>query len=231
MNKADLADAVANYYSNHENEWRYSLSSSNMNPEQTGTSNCSALIWWVSHVLAPGSDIESLGYGYTGVFASSGRVIQTGTRGEKVNRSLLEPLDLLLVDDYRMTPDYDHVELYLGDHGLGNELWGAGSAPLPHRSPGIDWWTETYERWAIIRFDWGCVPEEGGDMTNDCIVYVENEPAMYWLRAGRLVFIPDEDSLTTVRGMYDADHMEGGIKTVKVTKKSLLNLREMLGAE
>lgn len=228
MNKADLADAVAAYYASHENEWSYSLTSSNMNPESTGTSNCSALIWHVAHILAPGSDLDALGYGYTGVFASSGRVVQTGVRGEKVNRDLLEPLDMLLVDDSRMTPDYDHVELYLGDHGLGSELWGAGSAPLPHRSPGLDWWTGEYQRWAVIRFDWGCVPEEGEDMTNDCIVYVEGEQAMFWLRAGRIVPIPNEGALATVRGIYDDDHLGTGIKTVKVTKKSLFNLFEML---
>ena len=161
----DIAERVAQYYVAHENEWAYSLASDRMNPEVARASNCSALIWWAAHVCAPGSDLDRLGHGYTGTFARYGKAIQRGTQGQHVDRSLLRPLDMLLVDRGSYTEDYDHVELYLGQHGRGSELWGAGSAPLPHRSASLEAWCDTWSRWMVVRFEWGASEED--DMTED----------------------------------------------------------------
>lgn len=156
----EIAQRVAAYYRAHENQWRYSLASDRMNPEITGTSNCSALIWWVSHVCATGCDLDQLGHGYTGTFHERGQLVQAGVRGQYPDRSLLRPLDLFQVDRGIFTADFDHVELWLGEYGDGSELWGAGSAPLPHRSARLEAWCDAWDRWEIRRFSWGA-DEEG----------------------------------------------------------------------
>lgn len=210
----EIAERVARYYVAHEEEWYYSLHSDRMNPEMCGCSNCSALIWWVAHVCATGSDIDQLGHGYTGTFHERGELVASGSRGEYPDRSKLRPLDLFQVDRGVYTPDYDHVELYLGSHGRGSELWGAGSSPLPHRSAGIEAWCDSWDRWEVRRFDWGA--DEEGEMSPELeqmIRDIHNAICVPQDASGRGIESPMADRLAWMAAKQEA--MQRDIDEIK----------------
>lgn len=157
-------DALKKIYLDNEGKYGYSTGTEDpplnyKDPRVDGVTNCSAFITWVATQIAPGSDMADSGY-YTGVMAGMGESIANGSGGQ-FPYNLARPGDVLLLNHNGYNPDYDHVELFMGTESQGNdtgsELWGAGSAPCPHRNYSANalinngYWSD----WQIRRISWG----------------------------------------------------------------------------
>lgn len=151
--------AVMNYYVTHQNLYSYSLDPNEYdNPLVSGASNCSAYIRFVARTVAPGSDMANLPYSYTGVMATAGTKVASGEQSSQFPYDLAQPGDVLLLNKVAFNPDFDHVELFMGTEAQGNtsgsELWGAGSAPLPHKNGYASSLIQFWHDWELRRISW-----------------------------------------------------------------------------
>lgn len=151
--------AVMNYYMSHENLYAYSLDPNEYdNPPVSGASNCSAYIRFVARTVAPGSEMASLPYSYTGAMAVAGTRVASGDQSSAFPYDLAKPGDVLLLNKISFNPEFDHVELFLGTEAQGNtsgsELWGAGSAPLPHKNGYASSLLPFWHDWELRRISW-----------------------------------------------------------------------------
>lgn len=156
---SDIIKQVMQYYMDHEGQYTYSLDDSEYDdPPTSGASNCSAYIRFVARTLAPNSEMAQMPYSYTGVMAETGTSIAKGTMNTPFPYDLAQPGDVLLVNWSWDNPDYDHVELFLGTQAQGNftgsELWGAGSAPLPHKNGYASTYVPNTYNWELRRISW-----------------------------------------------------------------------------
>lgn len=155
---ADIMRQVMDFYVADENKYGYALTGDYDNPDSSGVTNCSAYIHYVARKLAPDSEMASMSYSYTGVMAGMGEYVADGTNNSSFPYDLAQPGDVLLVNWSWYNPDYDHVELYLGTSSQGNdtgsELWGAGSAPCPHKNGGADGYVKYTHDWMLRRIGW-----------------------------------------------------------------------------
>lgn len=132
----DEIDKMIAWYKSHENDWYYSQGAGRLDPESSGYSDCSASIWAAINSVNP-TKAKSIGT-WTGAMRNNGKEIAKGVGGESVDISKLRKGDILLIEwgyvNYNFDDGSSHVEWYVGD----GELWGAGSAPLPHKSGNIN---------------------------------------------------------------------------------------------
>lgn len=154
----EIMRKVMAFYKADENKYGYSLTGDYDNPDSSGVTNCSAYIHYVARKLAPDSEMANMSYSYTGVMAAMGEYVADGTNNSSFPYDLAMPGDVLLVNWNWYNPDYDHVELYLGTtvqgNDTGSELWGAGSAPCPHKNGGADGYIKYSHDWMLRRISW-----------------------------------------------------------------------------
>ena len=154
----DVMEKVMQQYVSEENAYGYSLTGDYDNPDVSGVTNCSAYIHYVARKVAPDSEMAGMSYSYTGVMAGMGEYVSDGTSNSSFPYDLAQPGDVLLVNWNWYNADYDHVELYLGTDTQGNwtgsELWGAGSAPCPHKNGGADAYIKYTHDWMLRRIGW-----------------------------------------------------------------------------
>lgn len=149
---------VMQFYVDHEKMYGYTLEGGQYeNPEESGLTNCSAFIVWAAQQLFPDGTLAGVGM-YTGSMASAGETVAEGSRWDAFPYEKSQPGDLLLVNHNNYNPDFDHVELYLGTESQGNttgsELWGAGSAPAPHRNGDAGSYCQSQHDWRLVRIPW-----------------------------------------------------------------------------
>ena len=133
----------------NEERWAYGQGAGHLDPPSSGYSDCAACIWWAVNEIRP--DISKNLGTWCGALVYNGTEIARGTRGQKVDTSLLQKGDLFLVNwtspDLYAANGRRHVEWYFGD----GQLWGAGSAPLPHRSGDINDYVDMVAGWMVRR--------------------------------------------------------------------------------
>lgn len=153
----DVLKNVIAFYENDEGKYGYTLDGDFLHPNISGESNCSAYIIYVGSTLYPDGHIAHGGT-YTGTLIQQGDIIATGSGYDDFPYNLAQPLDCLFVNWYYYNATYDHVELYFGTESQGNdsgsELWGAGSAPLPHKSGYAGSYVGYTHDWALVRIPW-----------------------------------------------------------------------------
>lgn len=157
-----IIDQIRQWYVERENRWGYSLGENGDydDSDNSGVTNCSACIRYCARQLAPNSEMANMPYSYTGVMAETGTMIQEGDSSTPFDYANCAPGDVLLVMWYDWNSDYDHVELFLGTEAQGNttgsELWGAGSAPCPHKNGSIGYYVNMGSVcwWQLRRISW-----------------------------------------------------------------------------
>ena len=117
----DFARMFQLWYDN-AGKWRYGMGAGRLNPPASGYSDCSACIWWAVNKIRP--DVGKRLGQWTGNWSGGGMIGTTDLVCEGVDVSKMKAGDLIL-----MQHPYMHVDWYMG----GGLVWGAGSAPLPHK--------------------------------------------------------------------------------------------------
>ncbi|MFR2586686.1 MAG: lysozyme family protein [Adlercreutzia equolifaciens] len=135
--------AVAEWVKARENKW---LVYSGCEPAwipRTGATDCSGMCR-AAYLAVTGMDI---GW-YTGDQSLGGKEIASGSRGQGVSASQLEPGDLVFCNFNGYNPTWDHVEMYVGD----GQLMGMGHAPGPHYSGDVSSYVANTYNWQVRRY-------------------------------------------------------------------------------
>lgn len=137
--------AVAEWVKARENKWLvYSQDASlRVDPDRTGATDCSGMCR-AAYLAVTGMDI---GW-YTGDQSLGGKEIASGSRGQGVSASQLEPGDLVFCNFNGYNPTWDHVEMYVGD----GQLMGMGHAPGPHYSGDVSSYVANTYNWQVRRY-------------------------------------------------------------------------------
>ncbi|EFV31829.1 NlpC/P60 family protein [Eggerthella sp. 1_3_56FAA] len=137
--------AVAEWVKARENKWLvYSQDASlRVDPDRTGATDCSGMCR-AAYLAVTGMDI---GW-YTGDQSLGGKEIASGSRGQGVSASQLEPGDLVFCSFNGYNPTWDHVEMYVGD----GQLMGMGHAPGPHYSGDVSSYVANTYNWQVRRY-------------------------------------------------------------------------------
>lgn len=127
----------------HVGAFAYSQGAGRMSPEESGYTDCSALMWYVYH-LVTGENIGS----WTGDQQSYGEIIAEGS-GD-LPQDGMRVMDLVFFNWRGHNPSFDHVEAYIG----GNQLIGHGGNP--HMGPTVKQDANAYARgahdWRVRRY-------------------------------------------------------------------------------
>lgn len=140
----EATSAIVEWMVAHEGQFAYSQGAGRLDPIASGYTDCSALCWYVYHILT-GVDVGT----WTGAMAGKGTVVDEGD-GRTYPEGLREA-DLVLFswDDYNAS--FDHVEMYIGDGKLcGHGGPGAGPTEKDARSY-IMRWPHVY-KWQVRRY-------------------------------------------------------------------------------
>ena len=147
--------AMRQLWEENASRWGYSNGPGRLQPDVYGYSDCSACIYWAAN-KATGGKYDWIGTMTDYMVQNCPIVLELdrATTGLHVDRSLLRPGDLLVVDygagSYN-TPGPDHVDWYWGN----GVVWGAGSAPLPKKiSDNVDTLYENYN--PTVQHLWVC---------------------------------------------------------------------------
>ena len=137
--------AVAEWVKARENKWTvYSQDASlRVDPDRTGATDCSGMCR-AAYLAVTGMDI---GW-YTGDQSLGGKEIASGSGGQGVSASRLEPGDLVFCNFGGYNPTWDHVEMYVGD----GQLMGMGHAPGPHYSGDVSSYVANTYNWQVRRY-------------------------------------------------------------------------------
>lgn len=127
----------------HVGAFAYSQGAGRMSPEESGYTDCSALMWYVYH-LVTGENIGS----WTGDQQNYGEIIAEGSGNLPQNE--MRVMDLVFFNWRGYNPPFDHVEAYIGD----NQLIGHGGNP--HMGPTVKQDANAYARgahdWRVRRY-------------------------------------------------------------------------------
>lgn len=127
----------------HVGAFAYSQGAGRMSPEESGYTDCSALMWYVYH-LVTGENIGS----WTGDQQNYGEIIAEGSGDLPQDR--MRVMDLVFFNWHEFNSSFDHVEAYIGD----NQLIGHGGNP--HMGPTVKQDANAYARgahdWRVRRY-------------------------------------------------------------------------------
>lgn len=127
----------------HVGAFAYSQGAGRMSPEESGYTDCSALMWYVYHHVT-GENIGS----WTGDQQNYGEIIAEGS-GD-LPQDEMRVMDLVFFNWRGYNPSFDHVEAYIG----GNQLIGHGGNP--HMGPTVKQDANAYARgahdWRVRRY-------------------------------------------------------------------------------
>lgn len=127
----------------HVGAFAYSQGAGRMSPEESGYTDCSALMWYV-YYLVTGENIGS----WTGDQQNYGEIIAEGS-GD-LPQDEMQVMDLVFFNWRGYNPSFDHVEAYIGD----NQLIGHGGNP--HMGPTVKRDANAYARgahdWRVRRY-------------------------------------------------------------------------------
>lgn len=124
----DPADfpAMRQLWIDNENKWSYGQGGGRLNPEVSGYSDCSAMIYWAQHKATNGK-YDWIGT-YGGAMDANCTHVYTCPSGDwSLPLDQLRPGDII---SFNYKAGGGHVEWYFGN----GVLWGAGMAPLPHHT-------------------------------------------------------------------------------------------------
>lgn len=110
-------------WTDNEKKWDYSQAAGRLNPPQSGYSDCSACIWWAANA-ATNNKYSWLGTSTYTMLTTATSIFKNSSGSLDVSK--MQPGDLIIVE---WKSGVQHVDWYWGN----NEVWGAGSSPLPHR--------------------------------------------------------------------------------------------------
>lgn len=126
----------------HVGAFAYSQGAGRMSPEESGYTDCSALMWYVYH-LVTGENIGS----WTGDQQNYGEIVAEGS-GD-LPQDDMQVMDLVFFNWRGYNPSFDHVEAYIG----GNQLIGHGG---PGKGPTVKQDANAYARgahdWRVRRY-------------------------------------------------------------------------------
>lgn len=122
---SEAQNAICDLYRSWENRFSYSMGGGRLDPLSSGYGDCSSTIWF-AYQQVTGIDVGT----YTGAMLGKGTQIATGYTGDNLPVDQMQPADLVLIMWYGWNPEFDHVELYMGN----NELWGHGG---PENGPNL----------------------------------------------------------------------------------------------
>lgn len=105
----------------HVGQFAYSQGAGRLDPIASGYTDCSALCWYVYHIIA-GVDVGT----WTGAMAGKGQMIESGD-GRSYPTKWREA-DLVLIAWDNANASFDHVEMYIGNDTLCGH-GGPGSGP------------------------------------------------------------------------------------------------------
>lgn len=127
----------------HVGAFAYSQGAGRMSPEESGYTDCSALMWYVYH-LVTGENIGS----WTGDQQNYGETVAEGS-GD-LPQDEMQVMDLVFFNWRGYNPSFDHVEAYIG----GNQLIGHGGNP--NMGPTVKQDANAYARgahdWRVRRY-------------------------------------------------------------------------------
>lgn len=136
-------DEMKHWLLDHVGAFAYSQGAGRMSPEESGYTDCSALMWYVYH-LVTGENIGS----WTGDQQNYGEIIAEGNGDLPQDR--MRVMDLVFFNWRGYNPSFDHVEAYIGD----NQLIGHGG--IPHMGPTVKQDANAYARgahdWRVRRY-------------------------------------------------------------------------------
>lgn len=136
-------DEMRQWLLDHVGAFAYSQGAGRMSPEESGYTDCSALMWYVYH-LVTGENIGS----WTGDQQNYGEIIAEGS-GD-LPQDEMRVMDLVFFNWRGYNPSFDHVEAYIGD----NQLIGHGGNP--HMGPTVKQDANAYARgahdWRVRRY-------------------------------------------------------------------------------
>lgn len=149
-----LITQMQDLWRQHENDWSYSQGAGRLTPTSSGYSDCSGCIWWAVNQYDPEA-AKRMGASTALMLEASdaqGTTVAEGRRGQYPTPEQVHVGDLLVVN-WNNTNIYAqgrHVEWVFPDY----QLWGAGAAPLPHKSGDIQTYlTSSWSpaSWRLIR--------------------------------------------------------------------------------
>lgn len=136
-------DEMRQWLLDHVGAFAYSQGAGRMSPEESGYTDCSALMWYVYH-LVTGENIGS----WTGDQQNYGEIIAEGN-GD-LPQDDMQVMDLVFFNWRGYNPSFDHVEAYIGS----NQLIGHGGNP--HMGPTVKQDANAYARgahdWRVRRY-------------------------------------------------------------------------------
>ena len=121
---SDAAAKVAAWIISKEGAYYYTQGAGRLTPDQSGGTDCSALMWYAYKNFA-GIEIGQ----WTGGQQGYGTIVQEGT-GALTDRSKLRVGDLVFFNWSYPTATFDHVEMYIGSGKFGADtISGHGGNP------------------------------------------------------------------------------------------------------
>lgn len=133
----EAAQEMRQWLIDHEYAFAYSQGPGRLSPEESGYSDCSAIMWYVYHIIA-GIEIGT----WTGDQQNYGTVIADGS-GD-LPQDQMQTMDLVFFNWNGPSQTFDHVEAYIGD----NQLIGHGG---PGNGPYIK---ENANAYASSAYNW-----------------------------------------------------------------------------
>ena len=126
----------------HLDAFAYSQGAGRLSPETSGYTDCSALCWYVYHIIT-GVNTGT----WTGDMLNYGKVIAEGSGNVPLDE--MQVGDLVLMMHRAYNPTYDHVEMYIGN----DQLCGHGGPdPGPDVINGAQAYLATKYHWMVRRY-------------------------------------------------------------------------------
>lgn len=149
----DKITQMQNLWRENKNKWRYGQGAGRLNPPSSGYADCTGCIWWAVNEIDPAA-AASMTASMATMLDGNGTIIKTGLRGQYPTENEVHVGDLLIMNwvntNIHAADGNRHVEWVFPDY----QLWGAGSAPLPHPSGDIKTYlTSSWSpaSWALVR--------------------------------------------------------------------------------
>ena len=136
------AEEMKQWLLDHQNAFAYSQGAGRMSPEDSGYTDCSALMWYVYHIIT-GQEIGT----WTGDQQNYGSVIADGSGA--LPQDQMQVMDLVFFNWSYDNPMYDHVEAYIGN----NQLIGhGGPGSGPYIKENADAYASSAYNWRVRRY-------------------------------------------------------------------------------
>ena len=136
------AEEMKQWLLDHEHAFAYSQGAGRMSPEDSGYTDCSALMWYVYHIIT-GQEIGT----WTGDQQNYGTVIADGSGA--LPQDQMQVMDLVFFNWSYDNPMYDHVEAYIGNNQLTGH-GGPGSGPYVKEN--ADAYASSAYNWRVRRY-------------------------------------------------------------------------------